>query len=117
MSYKFEYTFPDHIKGDTFTGVKFDLSDVQRKGENLDLVGASALMELRAMHPNGTLVDSFSDGAGITIDEGNTTITFDEQVVNVDVALYHYSIKIILDGGEILTYIGGTWEICINPTI
>lgn len=116
--YKFTYDIDDHVKGDTFPGVQFDLSDCQRLGEDLDLTGATAIMKLRAMSPEGDVVDTLSSesGGGLTIDEANTTITIDEQVIDIPATFYHYSIKVTLSGGEVVTYIGGIWRIYSNPS-
>jgi hypothetical protein len=118
--YKFEYNFPDHIKGDTFEGVKFVMTDVQIAGAGIDLSGASVTMELRQLLKDGTLSKTFTSDSGgglsITSSSSEQSITFDQQVVDVTALLHHYSIKITFSGGDIKTYIGGTWNIKANPT-
>ena len=104
------YNFPYYRKGDTFSGAEFT---VTVNGTPLVLTGATIRMDMRET-PLGTLVKSFSSpSSGITISTPTTAGKFvlDKQVIDIPAFKYFYDIQILLETGEIHTYIWGFFEI------
>lgn len=100
------YTFPDHIKGDTFPGVGFFV-----KVNNVAVLIASVKMELKIAY-NMPAALTLENGNGITIsDITDGTFTVDAQIIDIPAFTYLYDIEITTQSGEVHTYISGTWTI------
>ena len=105
------YIFPDHIKGDTFQGVGF-----QVKVNNVDLPIAAVKMELKRAY-NASPSLTLSNGSGMTISDITTGLfTVDNQIIDLPAGDYLYDIEITTGSGEVHTYITGTWKILSGVT-
>jgi hypothetical protein len=104
------YNFPDHIKGDTFDGVLFE---VLENDLPVDLTGATINMDLRQTAASDTSLKRFST----TTNEIEITdpllgkFQFKEQIVNVAAYSYYYDIEINYASGRTKTWIAGKWKI------
>ena len=111
------YKFPDHIKGDTFKGTSFT---VLVNTVALDLTGASIKMSLKRNNKPETVVEkTFStEDSSIVITTpllGKFEIV--KQIVDIPAFNYVYDIQITTQGGDVLTYISGTWLILQDITV
>jgi hypothetical protein len=99
------YNFEDHIRGNTFEGVKFNLND---SGGPIVLTGAS--IELRtSKRPINNLLSTGNGKIVITAVPGEFQVK--EQIIDWVAGKYYYSIKIVFPDGTVKTYIKGTWRI------
>lgn len=112
------YNIPDHIKGNDFVGVQFNLT---LSGSPVDLTGADIEMDLK--------IDEYQDtpaAAQYSISGGEIAITdavngqFEvlvDENIDLEARQYFYDIKITLSGPTLIkTYIRGKWEILQNIT-
>jgi hypothetical protein len=103
------YNFPDHIKGDTFDGVIFEILE---NNLPVDLTSAVINMDLRTSQAAETAAVRFSTSTNeleIT-DAVNGIFKFKEQIVNIAAATYYYDIEIIFASGRVKTWISGKWK-------
>lgn len=99
------YNFPTHIKGDTFQGMQFTLSDGVSP---IDITGYTIECKFRLQYKNGKLAESLSTTSGITItDASNGVFQIDPLVIDWDAGRYYYDIEFTDTGGIISTYIQG----------
>jgi hypothetical protein len=109
----YEYNFPDHIKGDTFNGVQFE---VLVNTIALNLTGASIKMQMRYT-PTSVSVKEFNTTSGITITDATAgKFKINKQIIDIAFKKYFYDIEITLQTGEVYTYIKGTWNILADIT-
>lgn len=100
------YNFPDHIKGDTFGGMKFTVTV-----NSILLPIESVKMELKIAE-NAPAVLTLASGDGITISTASDGVfEVDKQIIDITSMEYLYDIEITTKSGEIHTYINGTWNI------
>lgn len=109
------YNIPDHVKGDTFEGVQFN---VTVNGSALNLTGATIKMQLKPnANPGTTATLTLDTTDGITItDAVNGQFEIDQQVIDIAADCYYYDIQITLSGGSVKTYIKGNWNITQDIT-
>lgn len=108
------YDFPEHTKGDTFSGVLFE---VRLNDEVTDLTGYTIRMHLRKKvnDPSPTLIYSTTDDS---IDMANAAVgkfLLKQKIVDVPAAQYVYDIE-FSKGGVIKTWIKGRWKIVPDVT-
>mgnify|MGYP007070986917 CR=1 FL=1 len=106
------YNFPDHITGDTFQGVQFEILVNELP---LDITGSTISMVcrptmLRAGQTQHT-VFNFDSNSFEILDGAAGKFTFKKQVVSLAENVYKYSIKITLSNNDVHTYISGSWTI------
>lgn len=102
------FNFPAHRKGDTFRALQFAL---KQNAVPVDLTESSISFQVRTS-PTGSLALSFSIGDGITLtDPAGGVFQIDEQVIDLDSALYYFDLEVTLSNGFVLTYLTGTWQI------
>ncbi len=107
------YNFPDHIKGDTFSGTSFHI-DVN--GSDLNLSGATIEAEFKRSLTEDRQTLSTTNGAITITDATGGDFEIDEQIINWEPDTYTYDIEIILSGGETRTWIQGSWTILRDTT-
>jgi hypothetical protein len=101
------YNFPDHVLGDTFQGVTFNVVVTPIA---INLIGA-VIVGTFTMSTNKNIVHTLSTtDSQITISDA-TNFVISEQVLSWPKGIYDYRIKITLATGKVKTYIEGTWEI------
>lgn len=109
------YNFNDHIKGDTFRELIFNIS---KNGTAMDLSQCSIKMHLRIRPEYNIPALSLSTDEGITIDPvvaGRFAI--DEQIIDIPAANYYYDIEFnFTDDDTIRTYISGRFNIVQDIT-
>jgi hypothetical protein len=108
------YNFPDHINGDTFKGVQFE---VLINSVPLNLTGAIIKMQLR-LSPSGINFYEFSTvNSKIEIfDAAAGKFRLKKQLIEVEAKKYVYDIEITLPTNEVYTYISGSWTILESVT-
>jgi hypothetical protein len=100
-----------HIKGDTFDEVAFDIkiNDVP-----VNLTGATIKMQLRKNASDATAALSLTSvsSAGITItDAAQGQFKINKQIIDIEVFNYSYDIQFTFSGGDVKTYVYGTFNI------
>lgn len=96
------------LNGDTYAGCNFTITV---NSAALNLTGAAIKMQVRKQREEAVVLE-LSTGSGITITtaaEGKFKIN--EQVISCAVGVYLYDIQITLSGGNIKTYIKGTFTV------
>jgi hypothetical protein len=111
MSLKF-----NHIKGDTFDEVAFQL---KINNVAVSLTGATIRMQLRKCFTDTFAALSFTtvSSAGLTITnaaEGRFKIN--TQIIDIEVYNYLYDIQITLASGVVKTYVQGSFNILNEVT-
>lgn len=108
------YNFPDHIKGDTFSGVQFE---VLVNAVALDLTDADITMQIRENYSSANKIEYSTANAKLEITDAVAgKFTFKEQIVDVAPKKYVYDIQILLPNGKKHTYIKGVWVITCDVT-
>lgn len=103
------YNFNNHISGDTFNGVQFE---VLVNNVALNLTGANIIMKLRQNNNINVYYELTTTNGNITINEPtNGKFNINQQIINFTPAKYNYSIEVHLSNGNIYTYIQGIWTI------
>lgn len=100
-----------HIKGDTFDEVAFEIkiNDVA-----VNLTGAVIKMQLRKTPNDTTAALSLTSvsSAGITItDAALGQFKINKQIIDIEVFNYSYDIQFTFSGGDVKTYVYGTFNI------
>lgn len=109
------YDFPDHISGDTFNGVDFQ---VNVNGSPCDLTGYTIKIEVKRTQVAGkvlTLTTVGEDGGISIIDPPAGRFTVLPVVVALRPATYFYDIEFSKDG-VVKTWVSGTWKIINDIT-
>lgn len=108
------FNFPDTQKDDTFEGVEFVL---EKNSSPVNLTGASIRMMVKLTAESSPALTVSTPVSGLTItDAVNGVFEFDEQVISIAAGLYLYDIEVTDSGGNITTYVSGTWIICQDIT-
>jgi len=108
------YNFPDHIKGDTFSGVQFE---VLVNTVALDITDADITMQLKEKHDGGVKAEFSTANTKLEITDAVAgKFTFKEQIIDICAKVYIYDIEILLPNGKKHTYIKGTWKINCDVT-
>ena len=108
------YNFPDHIKGDTFSGVQFE---VLVNAIALDLTDADITMQIRENYSTANKIEFSTDNGKLEITDAVAgKFTFKEQIIDVAPKKYVYNIQILLPNGKKHTYIKGVWVIYCDVT-
>lgn len=120
------YNFQNHKKGDTFKAKSFEIIIETKNtlGEvistaPLNLTGARIRMHLKLNNRPETIATKIFD----TLDSSiiitsplNGKFEIVEQVIDIPAAVYVYDTEIILQSGEIDTYMEGKWQILQDVT-
>ena len=108
-----EYNLATHVSGDTWKGVSG--ITIYRNGSALDLTGATAvaLVKLQIDAPP-VLKFSTEDNTIVLVDPANGVLYLASMVVDVPPAIYQWSLRISLSGGEVKTFVNGIWPIISN---
>ena len=107
------YNFWDYIKGSSTESIIFTLTD--QNDNPIDLKDASAFVQFRKSNETGALVKDFSVGNGITlVDEPNGVIQIDSFIIDFEVGIYFFDLKIEFTTTKIKTYIKGTLKVLQN---
>jgi len=105
------YNFEDHISGDTFSGVQFE---VLVNASALNLTGAAIKMQLKESASSKMIAEFSVANSKLEITDAVAgKFSFKKQIVEVCPKNYVYDIEIILANNDKHTYIKGTWK--INP--
>lgn len=91
-------------QGDTFAPV---LNFTDENEDPLDLTGITFKMQIRKK--DGTLMQTISQGAGITVTLPNT-VTF-SAIINVEKGCYEYDLQGTYSNGSVVTFLGGGFEV------
>ena len=98
--------------GTTYNGAEFT---VNVNGSPLNLVGASAKMQIRYSFDTAVLYE-FSFGSGLTLtDPVNGKFVFDNQIITIPPGKYKYDILITLANGTVKIYPSGSF--IVDPVI
>jgi len=108
------YNFPDHINGDTFSGVQFE---VLVNNTALDLTDADITMHLREDYGSKSKIEYSTANAALEINDAVAgKFIFKEQIIDIVPKKYVYDIQILLPNGKKHTYIKGVWVINCDVT-
>jgi hypothetical protein len=105
------YNFPNHIKGDTFRGVIFE---VLVNGVAVDLTAYTIKMHLRPNAASATLSLNLTS----SIEKHDPTNgKFRINAVKIDIAprTYYYDIE-FTEGTTVRTWVSGTWTVVQDVT-
>jgi hypothetical protein len=100
-----------HIKGDTFDDVAFQ---IKINNSVVNLTGAVIRMQLRKNANDSTAALSLTSAssAGITITNATTgQFKINKQIIDIPVFNYLYDIQFTFSGGDVKTYVQGTFSI------
>jgi hypothetical protein len=100
-----------HIKGDTFDQVAFEL---KINNTAVNLTGAVIKMQLRKTASDATAALSLTSAssAGITITNASAgQFKINKQIIDIEVFNYSYDIQFTLSGGDVKTYVHGSFNI------
>lgn len=110
-----KYNFKDHVTGDTFAGVQFE---VLINNAPLDLTDADIYMHVKETSVSKEkTVFSTANGKLEINDATAGKFKFKKQIVDLFPKKYVYDIEIHLSDGNIHTYIEGTWLIKRGVTV
>lgn len=109
------YNFPDHVSGDTFDGMKFQMQKrVSGVTSYINLTDANIEMVVKNYQTGGVVTRyNLTNSLSIT----DATIgkwQFNQSIVDLPVGLYKHEIIFTLSGNVKKTYIKGTWPIIEN---
>ena len=108
------YNFADFLKGDTFSGVEFE---VIVNANPKDLTNTGIKVYFRRESKTGAVQKSIANGTGITkSDPTNGIFQIDPFTVDFPAGTYYYDIQ-FNDSGVINTYVGGYWNILQDVTV
>ena len=106
------YNFPDHKRGDTFTGRDFKMS---LNAMPMNLLGAAVKMQLRKTATATVVLEwNTADGSIVITGVSNDTIHLNEKSgtqMNIEPFAYLYDMQITLVNGEVHTYIQGKFTV------
>jgi hypothetical protein len=103
------YDIPPHYKGDTFEAITFTIKE---NGIGIDLTGSDIRVDFKKNGNTGSLQESISVGAGITINNAiGGVFTLDSFVNNWSVGKYFYDAEITFADGTVNTYFKGSLSI------
>jgi hypothetical protein len=109
------YNFKDHVTGDTFAGVQFE---VLVDNTPLDLTDADIFMHVKDSPVAKTKTVFSTDNGKLEINDAAAgKFKFKKQVIDLFPKEYVYDIEIHLSDGGIYTYIEGTWLIKRGITV
>jgi len=107
------YTIPDHIKGDTFNGVEFEM---KLNGVVIDLTDCVILIQFK-VNTYAKPVLILTNGSGLEInDPTNGKFKILPQIVDIEAARYIYDVQFTFITGVIKTYLSGSWSIINDIT-
>jgi len=104
-----------HIKGDTFEAVNFQINE---NGDALDLTDCVIKMQLRK-ECGGVIALSLTSvaNAGITITDAVAgEFKINNQIININSANYLYDIEITFPNDEVKTWISGQFSVICDIT-
>ena len=108
-----EYIFNDHIKGDTFNELVFDLTV---DGVAVDLTDVDIDIDFRTAPGVSASALSLGVETGITKSATTGRFSIDEQIINIPAGVYYYDIQFTYDTGKVKTYLEGTLTILQDVT-
>jgi hypothetical protein len=103
-----KYNFKDHVSGDTFNGVEFEMlnNDVA-----INLTNCAIKIQIKPEN-KGASVLTKNVGSGITITGPSLGVfRLDSFVCSLPAGYYDYDIQFTFPSGVIKTYISGKWRI------
>ena len=107
------YNYADLIKTSSTEDIIFTLTD--ENSAPIDLTGISAVCQFRYSNETGKLAKDLSIGSGLTLtDAAAGKIKIDSFLVDFEVGLYYYDIKLTFSSSKIKTYIKGTLNVLQN---
>ena len=111
------YNFNDHLKGDTFKGMTFRMSNATT-ATPINLTDSEINIQFRVGSKTGRVQKHISIGNGITLtDAVNGVFNIDPIIkLNWYVNLYYYDVEITFLDGTIKTYFGGTLKVVQDTT-
>jgi hypothetical protein len=108
MASKGIYNIKNVIKGDTFDGVSFTLSDLDDVA--IDLTGATIKIDFK--NKGNAVMKTISIGSGITVNNATAGIfQIDSFLVILTTGSLEYDIEITFPSGMVKTYVTGTFNI------
>ena len=107
------YDYWDYIKGSSTESIIFTLTD--QNDNPINLTDINAFVQFRKSNETGALVKDFSVGNGITlVDASNGVIQIDSFIIDFEVGIYFYDLKIEFNSNKIKTYIKGSLKVLQN---
>jgi hypothetical protein len=106
------YDFPEHISGDTWSGI--NAITIQSAGSAVNLSSCDIFIRVRSFHNVASpIVYEFSTLYStiniISATEGKISIP--PQTIDIPAGTYNYDLKIKFPSGNKKTYLAGKWEI------
>ena len=111
------YNFPEHISGDTWSGINSMI--ISETNTPVNLSNCKIVMQVRSSHNLASpLVYEFSTlkNTILIISAVGGVINVPSQDINIPPGLYNYDLKIIFPNGNKKTYLTGEWKILPNIT-
>jgi hypothetical protein len=111
------YDFPEHICGDTWTGI--NSLTIMQNDDFLNLSGCNISMQFRSKNnlASPAVLDLTSENNDIVIVEPlSGLISFKPQIIDIPVDTYNYDLEITFSDGSVFTYLKGTIKILPNIT-
>jgi hypothetical protein len=110
------YNFPDQMNGDTFPS-----RDVTIKNKTtqlpMNLTNCVIKCEFRMSNKTGTVVQTLTNGSGITIQSAeNGIFTIHSFDANWGAGVYYYDFEFNFPGGKKITYFGGYMKLIQDVT-
>jgi len=104
-----KYNFPDHIKGDTFPGLKVIF--------NFDITGADIKLEFKENPSSDVAYYWSTENGSIIIDNAVSGMTsLMPMIIDVTPSTYNYDLQVINSGGVVTTYFYGSQKITQDIT-
>ena len=114
----FKYNFKNIIKGDTFKGSQFTVTN-NTLAVPVNLTGASIKMQLKKQgSTTSTALLELSTANGLIniTDAVNGVFEINPFIMNIPAGSYNYDMQFIFSGNVIQTYIYGTWTVTEDVT-
>lgn len=107
------YNIPKHVSGDTWDGI--NSISFFRNNSAIDLSDAYVEMGVKYTVASPTVLTLSTSNSGITITEPlSGEISIPPIIVNIPPSNYKWYLKLVLETGEIKTYLMGNWPIVAN---
>ena len=110
------YTFNNHVKGDTLDAVEFQLK-LDGVIQNLTGMEIACMFKLQPEDTEAELDLSSKEGGGIIfVDAVQGKFSIDPGVVDIAPGIYYYDMQFTFVTGEIKTFISGTLTVLQDVT-
>jgi hypothetical protein len=111
------YNFPDHISGDTWTGISS--ITIQENGSAVNLTDCDVFIQIRSdrnlASPVFLEMSSYNNRAGVSIPSLGV-ISIPSQEIDIPTGDYVYDLQINFPTGEVKTYLKGNFKILPHTT-